>query len=74
MLPLQRLSDKHLMLERDKVAPSATAKEVVVSKRLYTKADLYFAMPMTVRKLKLRISTRVLYTKAVVAADIISRS
>jgi len=74
MSPLQGLSDKHSLLEEDKVAPGATAKEVVVSRGLYTKANLYFATPITVKELKLGISRRALYTKAAVAADVISGS
>jgi hypothetical protein len=74
ILPLQKLFDKHSLLEGDKVAPSATAKEVIASRGLYTKADLYFAMPITVRELELRLSIRALYTKAAAAADIISKS
>jgi hypothetical protein len=62
------------MLEGDEVAPSATAEEVVVSRGLYIEADSYFATPITVGELKLRISTRALYTKAAVAADVISGS
>jgi hypothetical protein len=74
MSPLQGLSDKHSLLEGDKVAPSAIAKEVIASKGLYTKANLYFATPITVEELKLRLSIRALYTKAAAAADVISRS
>jgi hypothetical protein len=74
MLPLQRLFDKHSLLEGDKVALSAIAKEVVVSKGLYTKANSYFATPITVKELKLGISTKALYTKTAVAADVIGRS
>jgi hypothetical protein len=74
ILPLQRLFDKHLLLDKDKVAPSAITKEVVASKRLYTKANLYFATPITLRKLKLKLLTRALYIKTAVAVDIISKS
>jgi hypothetical protein len=74
MSPLQGLSDEHSLLEGDEVAPSATAEEVVVSRRLYTEADLYFATPMTVGELELGILTKALYTEAAVAADVISGS
>jgi hypothetical protein len=60
------------LLEGCKVAPSVIAKEVVASKGLYTKANLYFATSITVRELKLGLSIRALYTKAATAADIVS--
>jgi hypothetical protein len=58
--PLQRLSNKHSLLEGDKVAPSARAKVVVASKDVYIKFNLYFATSVTIEELKLRLLTRAL--------------
>ena len=74
MSPLQRLSNKHLLLKDNKVAPSARAKEVIDFISMYTKVNLYFATSMTIRKLKLRLSTGAPYTEAAVAADVVSKS
>jgi len=73
ILPLHRLSDVYSLLEGCKVAPSAIAKKVVASRGLYIKANSYFATFITVGELKLRLSTRALYTKAAAAADIVSK-
>jgi hypothetical protein len=74
MSPLQGLSDEHSLLEGDEVAPGATAKEVVASGGLYTEADSYFATPMTVGELELRLSIGASYTEAAAAADVIGGS
>jgi hypothetical protein len=71
MSPLQGLSGEHSLLERDEVAPGATAEEVAVPRGLYTEADSYFATPMTVGELELGTSTGALYTEAAVAADVV---
>jgi hypothetical protein len=60
MLPLQGLSNKHLLLKGDEVAPSARAEVVVASRGVYIEFNLYFATSVTIRELKLRLSTRAL--------------
>jgi hypothetical protein len=60
MSPLQGLSNEHLLLEDNKVAPSARAEVVVASKGVYIEFDLYFATSVTIGELELRLSTRAL--------------
>jgi hypothetical protein len=40
---------------------------------VYTKANIYFATSIALEELKLRLLTKALYTKAAVAADVVSK-
>jgi hypothetical protein len=41
---------------------------------VYTKADIYFTTSIALKELKLKLSTKALYTKAAVAVDVVSES
>ena len=41
---------------------------------MHTKANIYFVTSIALEELKLRLSTKALYTKAAVAADVVSES
>jgi hypothetical protein len=58
MLPLQELFNKHSLLMDNRVAPGARVEEVIASRSVYTKVDLYFVTSMTIEEIEIGISIR----------------
>jgi hypothetical protein len=71
MSPLQRLSNKHLLLIDNRVAPGARVEEVIASKGVYTEVDLYFVTSMTIEEIELRISIRAVCIKVAVVSVVV---
>jgi len=71
MLPLQRLFDKYLLLINNRVAPCARVKEVIASRGVYIKVDLYFVTSITIKEIKLRILIKAVCIKVAVVLVVV---